>query len=97
MSCGLNPNARGNSVLRGFVLPLHQRQWGEAGEGQSQEEQSHGRLGAAGGRNVSSGGALDSLVIPKPSWGALDVERGWMGQSHSERSATVLVQKMVGV
>lgn len=49
MSCDLNPNVEGNSLQRGFVLPLHQRQWGEAGEEQSREEQSHRRFGAAGG------------------------------------------------
>lgn len=86
--------------MRGGILcreVLYQRQWGEAGEEQSQEEQSHGRLGAAGGWNVSSAGALDSLLVPKLSWGALDVEWGWMGQSHSERSDSVLVQRMVWV
>lgn len=70
------------------MLPLHQRQWGEAGEEQSQGEQSHGRFGAAGRGNPSSIGAFDSVLVPKLSWGSLDVEGSWMGQNHWERSDT---------
>lgn len=68
MSCDLNPNVEGNSLQRGFVLPLHQRQWSEAGEEQSREEQSHRRFGAAEGSDMSSTGAFDSLQVPKLSW-----------------------------
>lgn len=47
------------------------------GRNKARRKQSQGKFDAAGGWNMSSSGALDSLLLPKP---ALGVEGSWMGQ-----------------